>query len=128
MYDSGKVIAGIIIFLLLITSPVWYNVVSGKAAYTPKLEIITKEKQCVEPKQYMRAKHMELMDDWRLSVVRDANRTYIASDGRNYDMSLTRTCLDCHSNKAEFCDRCHSYAGVAPKCWNCHVIPKESKS
>lgn len=128
MYDSGKIIAGMIIFLLLITFPVWYNAVSGKAAYTPKLEIVTKEKQCVEPKQYMRAKHMELVDDWRLSVVRDGNRIYTASGGRTYDMSLTRTCLGCHSNKAQFCDRCHSYAGVTPDCWNCHVVPEESKS
>jgi hypothetical protein len=128
MYDSGKIIAGIIIFLILITSPVWYNVVSGKAAYTPKLEIVTKEKQCVEPKQFMRAKHMELMDEWRLSVVRAGNRIYTASDGRTYDMSLTRTCLGCHSNKEQFCDRCHNYASVTPTCWNCHVIPKESKS
>ena len=27
-------------------------------------------------------------------------------------MSLSNTCLDCHSNKAEFCDRCHNYASV----------------
>jgi len=128
MYDSGKIIAGIIIFLCLITFPVWYNVVSGKAAYTPKLEIVTKEKKCVEPKEYMRAKHMELMNEWRQSVVREGNRTYTGLDGKNYDMSLTRTCLDCHSNKEQFCDRCHSYAGVTPTCWNCHVIPKESKS
>ena len=35
-------------------------------------------------------------------------------------MSLTRGCLDCHSNKAEFCDRCHASAGVTPKCFDCH--------
>ena len=128
MYDSGKIIAGIIIFLFLITFPVWYNAVSGKAAYTHKLEIVTKEKECVEPKQYMRAKHMELVDDWRLSVVRDGNRIYTNSGGRTYDMSLTRTCLGCHSNKAQFCDRCHSFASVRPNCWNCHVVPEESKS
>ena len=29
-------------------------------------------------------------------------------------MSLTRTCMDCHSNKAEFCDRCHNYLAVRP--------------
>ncbi len=128
MYDSGKIIAGIMIFLCLITFPVWYNVVSGKAAYTPKLEIVTKEKQCVEPKEYMRSKHMALMDNWRLSVVRENRRIYASSYGKNYDMSLTRTCLGCHSNKAQFCDRCHNYAGVSPNCWHCHVIPKESKS
>ena len=29
-------------------------------------------------------------------------------------MSLSNTCLDCHSNKAEFCDNCHTYASVKP--------------
>ena len=29
-------------------------------------------------------------------------------------------CLDCHSNTAEFCDRCHDYASVRPYCWHCH--------
>ncbi len=128
MYDSGKIIAGIVIFLCLITFPVWYNAVSGKAAYTPKPEIVTKEKQCVEPKEYMRAKHMELMDQWRNSVVREGKRVYKGSNGKHYDMSLTKTCLGCHSNKEKFCDSCHNYAAVKPTCWNCHVIPKESKS
>lgn len=102
MYDSGKIIAGMVIFLCLITFPVWYNVVSGKAAYTPKPEIVTKEKQCVEPKEYMRAKHMELMNQWRNSVVREGKRVYTGFKGKSYDMSLTRTCLGCHSNKAQF--------------------------
>jgi hypothetical protein len=43
-------------------------------------------------------------------------------------MSLSNTCLDCHSNKAEFCDRCHNYASVSPYCWDCHIDnPKENK-
>jgi hypothetical protein len=40
-------------------------------------------------------------------------------------MSLTGTCLTgCHTNKAEFCDRCHNYAAVSVYCWDCHVDPK----
>ena len=42
-----------------------------------------------------------------------------------YDISLAGTCMKCHSNKAEFCDRCHDYAGVSPDCWSCHVAPQE---
>jgi len=126
MYDSGKIIAGIVIFLCLITFPLWYNVVSGKPTSPPKLEIVTKEKECVEPKDFMRAKHMELLDQWRNSVVREGKRNYSGLEGKKYEMSLTKTCLECHSNKAQFCDRCHTYAGVSPKCWNCHIVPKES--
>ena len=38
-------------------------------------------------------------------------------------MSLTNTCLGCHSNKAQFCDQCHNYLEVTPYCWDCHVDP-----
>ena len=125
MRDADKIIIGLIIFFGLITLPVWYNMASGKAAYVPEPEIVTEAKQCVEPTPYMRDKHMDLLNDWKESVVREGNRTYTASDGQEYDMSLTGTCLDCHSNKAEFCDQCHNYAAVKPYCWDCHVVPEE---
>jgi hypothetical protein len=37
------------------------------------------------------------------------------------------TCLECHSNKTKFCDQCHNYLDVQPYCWDCHLVPKESK-
>ena len=41
-------------------------------------------------------------------------------------MSLTRTCmLQCHTNKAEFCNKCHEYANVEPYCWECHISPDD---
>jgi hypothetical protein len=51
-------------------------------------------------------------------------RTFTAFDGKSYTMALTQTCLKCHASKADFCDRCHNYAGVAPYCWDCHIDPK----
>ena len=42
-------------------------------------------------------------------------------------MSLSQSCLGCHSNKEQFCDACHNYAGVKPNCWSCHIVPKEAK-
>jgi len=123
MYDAGKVITGLIIFIGVITFPVWYITVGQGAASAPELEIVTEAEQCVEPASYMRVKHTDLLTDWKTSVVRENDRTYIASYGREYEISLTGTCLDCHSNKAEFCDRCHDYAGVKPYCWDCHIIP-----
>ncbi len=27
----------------------------------------------------------------------------------------TKQCAACHTNREEFCDRCHNYAGVSPK-------------
>jgi hypothetical protein len=135
MYDAGKIIVGIIIFAGLLALPVLYNELSGKAAIPPELDLNTpaiqqlSEKQCVEPTHYMKASHMMLLDIWRDEVTRNANRVYVASNGKTFTMSLTNTCLDCHSNKDKFCDRCHNYAGIEePVCWSCHVIPEEMNS
>ena len=124
MYNADKIIPGLIVFFCLISFPIWYSMASGKAAYIPEPEIVTEEKQCIEATQYMRDKHMDLLNDWRESVVREGTMTYVASDGKEYNMSLTGTCMDCHPNKAEFCDECHNYLGVKPNCWDCHNLPE----
>ncbi len=124
MYDADKIITGLIIFLCLITFPIYYNIATGKAAYRPEPKIVTEEKQCVESKGYMRAKHMDLLEEWRESVVREGKRVYVASDGKQYTMSLVDTCMRCHWNKAEFCDLCHNYVGIRLNCWSCHTLPK----
>ena len=100
---------------------------SGKVDYVPEPEIVTAEKQCVEPTQYMIDNHPDLLDEWRTSVVREDTRIYVASDSQEYDISLTRTCLGCHSNKAQFCDKCHDYVAVVPDCWTCHNIPEQEQ-
>jgi hypothetical protein len=129
LYDGGKIIAGIVVFLIVASVPFWYG--RGKAVSPPDLKLDTpaierlKEKLCVEPAPYMRANHMKLLSAWRESVVREGNRSYKATDGKVYKISLTGTCLECHSNKDKFCDRCHDYAGAKPACWNCHIIPEE---
>jgi hypothetical protein len=129
LYDGGKIIAGIVVFLIVASVPFWYG--RGKAVSPPDLKLNTpaierlKEKLCVEPAPYMRANHMKLLSAWRESVVREGNRSYRATDGKVYKISLTGTCLECHSNKGQFCDRCHDYAGAKPNCWNCHIIPEE---
>lgn len=127
MYDGGKIVAGLVLFLAAVTSPIWYNVVTGKAGYAPELKIVSQERECVESKEWMAAMHMTLLDDWRDSVVREENRVYVASNGKTYNMSLQNTCMQCHANKSEFCDRCHNYASVNPYCWDCHIEPKEKE-
>ena len=126
MYDTGKILVGIVIFAAIVTLPFWYNGITGKASAVPKPEIKTKEKQCVEATAYMKESHMKLLDVWRDKVVRENVRLYRGIDGKTFSMSLTNTCLDCHSNKDTFCDRCHNYVGVSPTCWDCHVIPEET--
>ena len=90
MYDGGKIVAGLIVFLAVVTSPIWYNVVTGKAEYKPEPKIVTQEKECVAPKAWMTAMHMTLLNDWRDSVVREGNRMYVAANGKAYNMSLQR--------------------------------------
>ena len=125
MYDANKIIPGLIIFFCIITFPIWLTAASGKLAYAPEPQIVTEEEQCVESVEWMRANHMDLVLDWREIVVRDGIRTWVASDGKEYTISLTSTCMDCHSNKAEFCDQCHNYVGGQPDCWTCHNEPAE---
>lgn len=132
MYDSGKIIAGLIIFLTLVTFPFYYNM--GKAVERPEPKLDTpaiqelKERQCVESMEFMRANHMQLLNQWRDAVVRDGNNVYIGSNGKKYTMSLQNTCMKCHSNKKNFCDSCHNYVAVRPYCWDCHIKPKERES
>lgn len=131
MYDSGKIITGLIIFAGVVTFPFWYNV--GRSAPPPEPKIDTpiiqqlQEKQCVETTSYMRSSHMQLLNNWRTWVVRDGHRIYVADNGKRYNMSLQNTCLRCHLNKKDFCDRCHDYLGVKPDCWSCHIEPKGEK-
>ena len=106
LYNRGKIIAGIAVFLIVATFPFWYG--RGKAVPPPDLKLDTpaiqrlKEKRCVETAPYMRANHMKLLAAWRHGAVREGIRSYTAADGRTFQVSLTGTCLNCHSNKDKF--------------------------
>ena len=123
MYNGAKIIVGLIIGVALLTFPIWYQM--GKASPAPELEMPKDQKECVASVSYMRTAHMKLLDDWRHSVVRDENRVHTSESGKTFDMSLTNTCLECHTNKDKFCDKCHDYAKVSPYCWDCHVVPEK---
>ena len=133
MYDSGKIIVGLIIFIALVTFPFYNNI--GKVNAKPELKIDTPEiqklpeheRKCVEPKEFMRGGHMQLLNDWRDSVVRNGNSVYKNSVNKDFNMSLQNECMRCHSNKKDFCDKCHNYMAVVPYCWDCHIAPKEKK-
>ena len=135
MYNGGKIIAGLIVFIGLFTFPVFYNMGKTSKMPEPKLntpaimELPEAERKCVESKEYMRANHMQLLNDWRDQVVREGDLEYVSTTGKKYIMSLQNTCMHCHSNKKEFCDKCHTYASVPdPYCWTCHISPKEKES
>ena len=128
MNDKGKIIVGLIIFVAVFTFPFWYN--HGSATEPPEPKLTDKAKKaehCVEDTTYMRTEHMQILDEWRDTVVREGKRLYVNESGKEYMASLSNTCVDCHSNKEEFCDKCHNYASVNPYCWDCHTYPEEKK-
>jgi hypothetical protein len=128
MRDRSLIYLGLLIFLAAVTLPFTYNMAVGAGAM-PELEIPKDETQCVEPIEFMKSSHMQLLIDWRESQVRENVRTYVSSDGREFDIGLTGTCIQqCHTSKENFCDRCHNYAGVqGPYCWDCHIDPENTK-
>ncbi|MGD8441140.1 MAG: sulfate reduction electron transfer complex DsrMKJOP subunit DsrJ [Holophagae bacterium] len=128
MYDAGKIIVGIVVFVVLATSPLWFNALTAETPEAPELQLPTNgSTACVESTEYMRAEHMDLLNQWRDTVVRSGQRDYVSTTtGKVYDMSLSRTCMNCHSSKTKFCDACHTYMAVSPYCWDCHVEPKEA--
>lgn len=132
MYDGGKIIAGLVIFILIVAFPFYANLGKAKDAPEPSIDTPTINalavKKCIEPKEFMRAEHMQMLDDWRDWVVRDGNRVFVNSEGKSFDMSLQNTCMDCHSNKEKFCDKCHTYMAVKPYCWDCHLEPEERQT
>jgi hypothetical protein len=129
MFSAGKVIFGLVVFLGIATFPLWYNGAVGNAGNMPDLtypDPAVYGTQCILDKEYMKHSHMDLLNKWRDDVVRRGERIHETDDGRKYVMSLQNTCMGCHTQKAQFCDHCHDYAGVKPYCWQCHIEPKES--
>ena len=123
MYDTVKISVGLLLFLGVVTLPFWIH--GGKDQPMPKPVVLEGAESCIEPTEWMRANHMLLLDEWRNSVVRENNHTYTNSQGKQFQKSLTKTCLDCHSNKEQFCDQCHKAVAVELYCFNCHLEPKK---
>lgn len=127
MYNKGTVISGLIIFVLLVTFPVWFNGLD--AGPLPKPELPPGgEKQCVRPAAEMRDEHMQLLNEWRDEVLRDSDRVMVTVDGKEYRKGLQLACMECHTNKEKFCDTCHDYVAAQPTCWDCHLTPVEAAS
>lgn len=143
MYDAGKVIIGLAIFVAIFTSPIWINLSVGQEVREPDLSpalAASKDGGCIEDTEFMREKHMDLLNDWRNEVVRDHDRFYtrdghevmwseLAKEPEKFALygdekvqkSLSNTCMKCHSNYTDFCNACHTNSGVDPFCWDCHL-------
>ena len=85
----------------------------------PALEAPPGER-CVEDTPFMRRNHMELLKHQRNRTVHDGIRTTQHS---------LANCVTCHAGRKTgrvtgsdgFCESCHSYAGVALDCFECHA-------
>jgi hypothetical protein len=64
----------------------------------------------------MRYHHMDLLRDVREEVVRFGIRGGVTLAG----------CGDCHTNRDQFCDRCHEAASVRLDCYGCHYYPERA--
>ena len=124
MYNKGTIIPGLIIFVLFVTFPLWFNAFST-ASTVPKPELPPGgEKECIASASEMRASHMVLLNEWRDDVLRDGQREIITVGGKKYRKGLQMACMQCHTNKQKFCDTCHEYTSVKPYCWDCHLTPE----
>ena len=130
LYNGRFILPALGAFLVVATLPVWRGAAARSAGFPspPNPE----GQRCIEPKSVMRAGHMRLLTRWRDEVVREGRRVYTASDGRQWEKSLVKTCLECHGSvdangrsttAATACDECHTYVSVKPDCWNCHLNP-----
>ncbi len=125
MNEKSKIFIGVVALLAFMTFPFLYNLAVSGSKARPELEMPVGETKCIETKEYMNANHMNLLNQWRDAVVRQDQKEYTSQAYHTvHEMSLTRECLRCHTNRANFCDRCHTYADVQPYCWSCHVEPK----
>jgi hypothetical protein len=126
MYNAKYIWPGILIFVVIFSSPFWINIGSDKFE-RPAVALPLTEKECVEPGAYMSAEHMQLLDTWRDMALREEKREYKSTTGKVWEISLQNTCMKCHVNKVEFCDKCHAANSVDPYCWDCHVEPRGNR-
>ena len=135
LYDFKYIALGLLIFFGLVLSPLLPNLGKTVAAPDPKLDtpaiqkLAEKDRKCVMPTDYMRANHMQIAG--RLAGIGGPNRrpagaVFVNPEGKKFLASLSNTCMECHSNKTQFCDQCHNYVAVTPNCFGCH-LDKEQK-
>ncbi|QGY39798.1 cytochrome C [Pseudodesulfovibrio cashew] len=127
MHYGFPIMAGLVIFIGLLCAPFALGTAVTKEYKQPEVKLPAGEKECVESTQFMRENHMQLLNEWRDYALRDGKRTYVNHQGKEFTISLQRTCMKCHNSKADFCDKCHNDAGVTPYCWDCHIQPEGLK-
>lgn len=127
MYDKKYLIPGIIILLILLPSPLIYNYMTKAKPedIIPKLDKPIGDK-CVRDSEWMLARHMDLLEEWREKNIRYG---IVVEKTENGVFNTTiEECFKCHKSAEGFCDECHGYMGVSPICWQCHTTPEVVKT
>jgi hypothetical protein len=128
VYDRGKILTGLIIFLFLILFPFIVQAGQPMTKAEPSLDtpeiLVHEENKCIEPAETMRKEHMQILDEWRDAALREGKTVYLNREGIAFAISLQNTCLKCHSNQEKFCASCHTYSAEEPYCWECHISEK----
>lgn len=100
---------------VIILCPFAYSV--GRFAWTsistpkPFLQVAADaSKRCVRDPAWMRQNHRVLLQELRDRTVRQGIRNEIT----------LHSCSQCHKDKAQFCDKCHTAANLHPDCFDCH--------
>jgi hypothetical protein len=90
----------------------------------PVIPPAAKGDACVEPTEVIRRQHMEFLMHQRDDTVHDGIR------GAKHSLV---GCIDCHAQadargvaipinaEGQFCESCHSFAGVSMDCFGCHA-------
>ena len=126
MYSTKWVILLIIAFLGVCFSPLIYNVSAPGFELKPPELAKPEGDHCIEDADWMEANHMDLLLEIRTHTIRDPGGRFYES--KTYPGEIfygtTHQCFECHTSKADFCDKCHGYNGVKPYCWECHNTPE----
>ena len=71
MNDKKVIVAGLVIFLIVVTYPFWSTPLIGAKVSRPALEKPVGETRCVEDKTFMRENHAQMLNEWRTLSVRN---------------------------------------------------------
>jgi len=100
------------ILLVVLLVPVLWSV--GAWAVRPKDEVFLAKAsgECVGPPEVMRPYHPAYLFQERDYTVRGT----IVKGERH----VLARCASCHTDRSQFCDRCHAAANVNLDCFECH--------
>ncbi len=118
---SPPLLAGLLVTLLALVAGSGLGM-AGDGARSTIAPVPAKGRgdKCVADTSFMRRYHISVLIHLRDYTVHDGIRTK--------QFSLNE-CIDCHagaktgsvaSAREDFCQSCHSYAGVTLDCWDCH--------